>query len=231
MRAEILCVDDQRDITTVVRASLTAAGYEVRVAHSAAEALTLLERHGLPSLAIIDIRMPETTGLELCSAIHRFCDLPVILLTAVDDEPTVVQALNEVAEDYVIKPFRPAVLVARVQRVLRRLGNTESHGRLLQIDERLQVDFVRQVAEVDNRQITLTPTETKVLHVLSRRIGKTVRLEFLLRRIWPIEEVFEDTLRVHMHRLRKKLEPDPEQPRYLFTERGVGYRLGGERAS
>ncbi|MCB1035836.1 MAG: response regulator transcription factor [Acidobacteria bacterium] len=229
--SEILCVDDEADIRTVVRASLQAAGFEVRTAHSAESALESLERYGLPHLAVVDIRMPGTSGLELCRTIHGFCDLPVILLTAVDDEPTIVRSINELAEDYIVKPFRPAELAARVRRVLQRLGTTDRRGRLFEIDKSLQIDFVQKVALVDQREVALTPTESKILHVLSRRLGRPVQLEFLLRRVWPMEEVFEDTLRVHMHRLRKKIEPNPDEPRYLFTERSVGYRLGESKSS
>lgn len=225
----VLCVDDEADIRTVVKAALRAAGFEVRTAHSAKSALESLDEYGLPHIAVVDIRMPGTSGLELCQKIHTFCDLPIILLTAVDDEPTVVKAITEVAEDYIVKPFRPAELAARVRRVLQRLGAPARQGRLLEIDEGLHLDFVRRIAEIDGEAVPLTPTESKILHVLSRRPGYTVQLDFLLSRVWPMEEVFEDTLRVHMHRLRKKLEPDPNEPRFLFTERSVGYRLGRKK--
>ena len=227
---EILCVDDESDIRTIVRAALQSAGFEVRTAHSAQSALESLERDGLPHLAVVDIRMPGVSGLELCRKVQTFCDLPFILLTAVDDEATIVQSIEELAEDYIVKPFRPAELAARVKRVLQRLGAPHRRGRLFEVGDGLRLDFVRKVAEISGQAVPLTPTENKILHVLSRRLGRTVRLEFLLSRVWPLDEVFEDTLRVHMHRLRKKLEADPDDPSYLFTERGVGYRLGAVEA-
>jgi len=226
LQHEILCVDDDQATRYVVRVALETAGFDVRTAESAEAALASLERHGLPSLAVVDIRMPGMGGFELCHRIHQFCDLPIILLTSTDDEETVVRALDEIAEDFIVKPFRTGELAARVRRVMHRMAGPGHRGRSLRIDDGLHLDFVSQVAEMGPKTVPLTPTEAKILHVLSRRIGQTVRRDYLVHRVWPRDEVFEDTLRVHMHRLRKKIEPKPDEPRYLFTERRVGYRLG-----
>jgi DNA-binding response OmpR family regulator len=220
----ILCVDDDPDILRILRYALEDAGFEVGTAAGGEEALAWIGRHGLPHLALVDIRMPGLDGLELCGRILAYCDLPVILLTAVDDEPTVVRALETVAEDYMLKPFRPAELVARVRRVLRRVGDFSFVlGEETRVDGRLAVDFVRQRARVQGKLVPLTPTETKILHILMRAAPRPVATDFMLRRIWPHEEVFEDTLRVHVHRLRQKIEPDPSSPCYLTTHRGIGY--------
>ncbi len=220
----ILCVDDDPDILRVLRYALEDAGFDVGAVSGGEEAMAWIERRGLPHLALVDIRMPGLDGLELCRRILAYCDLPVILLTAVDDEPTVVRALETVAEDYMLKPFRPAELVARVRRVLRRVGDFSFVlGEETRVDGRLAVDFVRQRVRVEGQPVPLTPTETKILHILMRAAPRPVSTDFLLRRIWPHEEVFEDSLRVHVHRLRQKIEPDPSHPRYLTTHRGVGY--------
>ena len=168
--------------------------------------------------------LPGMNGMELARKLHEWSDLPILMLTSVGEEETVVRAIEAFAEDYIRKPFNPREMVARVERVLRRIG---SFGYvlqpLIQVDERLGVDFAHQRAQVDGRDVPLTATETKLLYVLMRHAGRTVATDFLLRRLWPGDEVFEDTLRVHVHRLRSKIEPSPSRPRYVLTERGTGY--------
>ena len=220
----ILVVDDDPDIVMTVALTLELEGFEVMKAASAEEAERQIERHGLPHLALVDIMMPGTDGLEFCRKVQSYCDLPVILLTAVDDDATKVRSIEEIAEDYVTKPFHPPELMARVKRVLRRLGNfafrLEAETR---IDEHLAVDFHGKRANVDGKDVSLTPTETKILHILLANARRTVRTDFLLGRLWPHDEVFEDALRVHVHRLRQKIEPNASSPRYLVTHRGEGY--------
>lgn len=220
----VLAVDDDPDILAVVRVALTAEGFEVAAVTSGREALGWIETHGLPHLAIIDIVMPEMDGLELSRRILQASDVPIIMLTAVDDEDTVVAAFENIAEDYVTKPFSPRELAARVKRVIRRIGDFDyARAPVLTIDDHLAVDLVHRKVITGGVATSLTPTETKLLHILIRAARRTVTTSHLLRRVWPLEEVFEDTLRVHMHRLRQKIEPDPSRPRYLVTRRGVGY--------
>jgi DNA-binding response OmpR family regulator len=165
-------------------------------------------------------------GFEFCREVQSYSDLPVIVLTAVDEEETVIRGIEQYAEDYVTKPFSPRELVARVQRVLRRMGDfSYTLAPVTKVDDRLAVDFAQQQALVDGEAIPLTPTETKILYILMRNAGRTVTTDFLLRRLWPLEEVFEDTLRVHIHRLRKKIQASRSEPQYISTERAVGYRF------
>jgi DNA-binding response OmpR family regulator len=222
----ILAVDDDPKVRRLVELKLDHAGFEVRTAASGKEALDIIAQYGLPHLAIVDIMMPGLNGFEFCEAVQEFSDLPVIMLTAVDDEDTVIRGIERFAEDYIIKPFSPRELLARVQRVLRRIGDfAYTIEPVTQVDGRLGVDFAHQRAVVDGQSVDLTPTETKILYILMRNAGRTVTTDFLLRRLWPLEEVFEDTLRVHVHRLRQKIEGNPRQPRYVVTERGLGYRF------
>jgi DNA-binding response OmpR family regulator len=222
----ILVVDDDPKIRRLVELKLDHAGFEVRTAASGQEALDIIARHGLPHLAIVDIMMPGMNGFEFCEAVQEFSDLPVVMLTAVDDEDVVIQGIERFAEDYIIKPFSPRELLARVQRVLRRIGDfAYTLEPVTQVDDRLGVDFAHQRAVIGGQSIDLTPTETKILYILMRNAGRTVTTDFLLRRLWPLEEVFEDTLRVHVHRLRQKIEANPSKPRYVVTERGLGYRF------
>ncbi len=220
----ILVVDDDPDITHVVKITLEEEGFEVATAQTANEAFNHIARHGLPHLAVVDIRMPGTDGIEFCHKVQKYSDLPVILLSAVNEEEKVVKAIEEVAEDYVIKPFSPKVLAARVKRVMRRVGDFDFRlESLTVIDDRLAIDFAEKKALINEKAVSLTPTETKLLHILIRSARRTVTTEYLLGRLWPLEEVFEDTLRVHVHRLRQKIEPEKSSPRYLITQRGVGY--------
>ena len=222
----ILAVEDDPDLLRWIARELTAAGFEVWPAASAERALELVDERGLPHLALVDILLPGLDGLELCRRLQEWSDLPVVLLTSVDAEETVVAAIQRFAEDYVVKPFKPRELVARVERVLRRIGDfAYCLQPVMPVDASLAIDFAHQRALVLGRPVSLTATETKLLHVLLRNAGRVVETAFLLRRLWPLDEVFEDSLRVHVHRLRAKIEPDPSRPRYIVTERGVGYRF------
>ncbi len=221
---KILVVDDEPDIVSVVRMTLEAEGFDVSTAYSAQEAFDLIGRKGLPHLAVLDIMMPGIDGITLARKLQKFSDLPVIMLTAIDEEATVVKTIEEVAEDYVSKPFRPKELAARVKRVIRRMGDFAFRLETLTvIDDHLAVDFAAKKALIDEKPVSLTPTETKILHILIRSARRTVTTEYLLARLWPLDEVYEDTLRVHVHRLRQKIEPDASKPHYLITQRGVGY--------
>jgi DNA-binding response OmpR family regulator len=222
----ILVVDDDPTILHMVEEKLYCAGYEVFTARSGQEALDVIERRGLPHLAVVDIIMPGKGGFDFCRTVHGFCDLPIIMLSAVDEEETIIRGIRNCAEDYMTKPFSPRELVARVERVIRRIGDfSYKLGPVIHVDERLAVDFTQQKAIVDGHSVDLTPTETKLLYLLIRNAGRVTTTDFLLRRLWPLGQVFEDALRVHVHRLRRKIEVDPGQPQYIATERGVGYRF------
>lgn len=226
----ILVVDDDPAILRLVKDKLEGAGYEVFTAPSGQQALDLIGWRGMPHLAIVDINMPGMNGLQFCNAVQQFSDLPVIMLSAIDEEETIIQSISRYAEDYVTKPFSPRELVARVQRVLRRIGDfTYTTDVVTTVDEHLAVDFPHQRAIVEGHPVPLTPTETKLLYLLMRNAGRTVTSDFLLRRLWPREEIFEDALRVHVHRLRQKIEPDPTRPHYISTDRGVGYSFPAKR--
>jgi DNA-binding response OmpR family regulator len=226
----ILVVDDDPAIVRLVRDKLDYAGFEVLTATSGQQALAVIERRGLPHLAIVDVMMPGMDGFEFCQTVQQFTDLPIIMLTAVDEEETVIRGLEHFAEDYITKPFSPRELVARVRRVLRRIGDfAYTLDPLTPVDDYLAVDFTHQQALIEGQPVAFTPIETKLLYLLMRNAGHTVTTDFLLRRLWPREEVLEDTLRVHIHRLRQKIEATPAQPHYVITERGVGYSFPAPR--
>jgi DNA-binding response OmpR family regulator len=222
----ILVVDDSPFILNAVKPTLELEGFRVITAVSGEEALKQISRNGLPHLAIVDLNMPGMDGFELCRTILEFSDLPIIMLTAIDDEATIIQGLEQYAEDYIVKPFRSGELVARVRRVLRRLGDfAYTLEPVIRIDENLQIDFPNRKAFVqqNTETVPLTPTESKLLYILIRNAGRTVTNEFLLRRVWPQEAAFEDRLHTHVYRLRRKIETDPKEPHYIISEWGTGY--------
>ncbi|MCA9926972.1 MAG: response regulator transcription factor [Anaerolineales bacterium] len=220
----ILVVDDSPYIVQAVEHTLRPAGFEVRTALSGEDALANINRYGLPHLALIDLNMPGIDGFQLCEAIHEFSDLPIVMLTAIDDEATVVHGLDNFAEDYIVKPFRAAELVARVKRVLRRMGDFAYRlDPIVHIDDDLQVDFPNRQAVIRQETVQLTPTETKLLYILIRNAGRTVTNNFLLRRVWPEDDAFEDRLHTHIYRLRRKIEKSPKEPYYIISDWGTGY--------
>jgi DNA-binding response OmpR family regulator len=226
----ILVIDDDVEILRLVRDKLDRTGFEVFTAANGQQALSVIEQRGLPHLAVVDIDMPVMDGFTFCQTVQQFCDLPVIFLTAIDEEETVIQGIERYAEDYMTKPFSPRELVARVQRVLRRIGDfAYTLNPLTKVDHYLSVDFAHQQVILGGQAIQLSPLETKLLYILMRNAGHTVTNNFLLQRLWPREEVFEDTLRVHVHRLRHKIEPNPSHPTYILTKRGVGYTFADYR--
>ncbi len=221
---QILVVDDNPVVTTSVSVALEHAAYDVWEAQSGKEALALMRKHGLPHLALIDLVMPNMDGLTLCKRIHQFSDLPIIILTSLDDEATVVELLNQYAEDYISKPFRSAELIARIGRVLRRMGDfTYAMKPTIDIDTEFQLDLPSRRAYVAGEEKSLTPIEAKFLYILIKNMGHTVRTEYLLQRIWPSEEAYEDRLHAHVYRLRKKLEINAKEPKYIQSDWGIGY--------
>jgi DNA-binding response OmpR family regulator len=220
----ILAVDDNPYTLRIVEVALSKAGYEVVTATSGQEALNLIQRTGIPHLAIVDLNMPGMNGFQFCKAVHQFSDLPIVMLTAVDEESTIVRGIEEFAEDYMVKPFSTGELVARVRRVLRRIGTyAYTLDPVIAVDEWLQVDFPGRRAIVDGKNTSLTPTESRLLYLLMRSAGRVVSTDFLLRRLWPLEEAYEDRLHVHVHRLRRKIEKNHKEPTYVVSERGLGY--------
>jgi len=223
----ILVVDDNLYTLRIVQYALNNAGYQSQTVLSGEEALQAINEQGLPHLAIVDLHMPPgISGFEFARTVHQFSDLPIIMLTAVSEEQTIIEGLEHHAEDYIIKPFNPGELIARVKRVLQHLGNfaytLETHTR---VDDRLTIDFPKRQAIIFDKPFSLTPTETKLLYILMRQAGNIVTTDYLLRRLWPLEPAYEDRLHVHMHRLRNKIEDkeNKERPKYIQSERGTGY--------
>lgn len=220
----ILAVDDSPMILRLVSLALEEADFRVTTASSGEEGLEIIQRFGLPHLALVDINMPPgMDGFEFCEKVLEFSDLPIIMLTAIDHEETIIQAIDQFAEDYITKPFNSGELVSRIRRVLRRIGDFGyTNEPVIKIDRRLAIDFPKRTAVVDGADVPLTPTEAKLLYILLRSAGRIVTTDFLMRRLWPLERVGEDRLRVNIHRVRRKIEANGSEP-YIISERGIGY--------
>lgn len=222
----ILLVDDDLELLDLARHLLRSKGYKVTIAQSGEEALTLLSRHGLPHLALVDYHMPHgMDGFTFARKSRDYGDFPIIMLTAMDKTDKVIESLVEFADDYIVKPFKPQVLVARVERALRRIRSFDYTQQQSVASEMLVVDFAQREATVDGDAISLTPTENNILYILMKNAGHTVTTNILLNSLWPNEEASEDRLHVHIHRLRRKIEENARQPRYILSERGEGYRF------
>ena len=223
VRPAVMLVDDDRTLLSVLSRRVSRAGYEVRTASSGPAALKQLEEVW-PALLVVDLMMPGMDGFELCRRVKRIADLPIIVLSAVDDSEAKVSALELYAEDYVTKPFDPDELVARIQRVLRRasIGSPQ-----VSLDGgEIEVNFATRQLTTPTGTQQLTPTEARLLQVLAASAERIVPTDELLGRVWTDSDGADASyLWVTVRRLRRKLEADPDRPRYLITERGIGYRL------
>lgn len=220
----ILVVDDDPNLLVVLADQLRADGYEVSTARDGIEALRRLE-HAWPDLLVIDMMMPRMDGLTLAREVKDRADLPIIVLTAIDTGDNKADLLEEVAEDYVTKPYHYPELRARINRVLKRLGDKVPRQSLV-LGPKLSLELHRREAVVAGHPVALTPTESRLLYALAANLGNTVTTETLLARGWAeTEDADPSYVWVTMRRLRQKVEPDPNRPTHLLTVRGVGYRL------
>lgn len=222
----ILVAEDEVALRDFVSRNLRARGYVVSEAGNGLEALALWERES-PHLVILDIMMPRMDGLEVCRRIRERSNVPIIALTALDSETDKVAALDLGADDYLTKPFGVEELLARVRAAMRRSqwqGEPTQQG--VQWFGSLMIDLEGRVVRRDDVEVRLTPTEFALLAQLVTHAGKVVTHRQLLQRVWGPEYGDEaEYLRVYVQRLRRKIEAEPANPRYLLTEPGVGYRF------
>ena len=220
----ILLVDDDPNMLVLLADQLRADGYEISTARDGDEALRRL-RTSWPDLLIIDMMMPRMDGLTLAREIKSQADLPIIVLSAIDAGDSKADLLEEVAEDYVTKPYHYPELRARINRILKRLGDKVPR-QSLKLGPKLTLDLHRREATVGGQTVSLTPTESRLLYALAANLGQTVTTETLLARGWAeTEDADPSYVWVTMRRLRQKVEVDPNRPAHVQTVRGVGYRL------
>ncbi len=220
----LLIVEDDLPTRNLLKHALSSAGYDVSAVPDGPTALHHLQRHGLPHLVMLDLGLPLMDGFELSERIKKMGDVPIVILTAEDDEDSIVRGISEYAEDYMIKPIKPRELTARIRRVLSRISDFSYTAEpSIQVDSSVAIDFSNSCLHIEGVSVSLTPIEIKLLSVLVQNAGRVVSAEQLCARVWPSEEVFEETLRVHMFRLRRKFTYNRPTAHYIQTERGLGY--------
>jgi len=222
----VLIVDDEPRMTRFIRMNLELEGYQALEAHNGLEALEKV-RTNLPNLVILDVMMPELDGFDTLEMLREVSNVPVIMLTVRADEEDKVRGLELGADDYVTKPFGARELASRVRAVLRRTqGPVTPREPVLHIDDRLSIDFNSHEVIVEGQRVKLRPTEFRLLYHLTENAGWVVPHETLLAKVWGYEYHDEiQYLRLYVAYLRQKIEPDPSHPRYILTERGVGYHF------
>lgn len=225
-KQSVLILDSDTEITKSIAEFLESHTYHVSTFGDAWQAIEYVRVRGLPNIVLLGMNLPGMSGFSVANRLKLIADIPIIFLMARSDKPYLIEGLKKYAEDFVIKPLELHELEARIQIVLGRLPALDYHDEpVLRIDALLSIDFAQNRALVAGRSVRLTPTEALLLNILIRHAPRVVQNHALLARVWPADEVYEDTLRVHLHRLRRKLEGDPRHPRYIRTERGIGYRF------
>jgi DNA-binding response OmpR family regulator len=222
----ILVVDDEVRMVRFIRLNLEHDGFQVIEAYNGMQALERM-RTSLPDLVLLDVMMPDIDGFEVLRTIREISQVPVIMLTAKGEEDDRVRGLELGADDYITKPFSPREMVSRVRAVLRRTETTASttHG-LIQVDEHLKINFDRREVWLDGELVQLRPTEYRLLYYLVQNAGWVLTHDQILSKVWGYEYRDEPHyVRLYINYLRKKIEADPANPKYILTERGVGYRF------
>jgi len=222
----ILVVDDEERMVRFIRLNLEHDGFRVTDAYNGTQAINKV-RSSLPDLVLLDVMMPDLDGFEVLKIIREVSSVPVIMLTAKGEEDDRVRGLELGADDYITKPFSPRELVSRVKAVLRRTETLTAamHG-LIEVDEHLKMDFDRREVWLDDKLVKLRPTEYRLLYHLVQNAGWVVTHDQILTKVWGYEYRDEPHyVRLYINYLRKKLEEDPANPKYILTERGIGYRF------
>ncbi|MCS6871966.1 MAG: response regulator transcription factor [Anaerolineae bacterium] len=226
-RLRVLVVDDEPRMIGFIRMNLELEGFQVIEATDGIRALEAI-RTQLPDIVLLDVMMPNLDGFETLRMLREFSNLPVIMLTAKGEEDDKVKGLELGADDYITKPFGPRELSSRIRAVLRRAESAAAtpERAILKIDDRLSVDFNRRAVIVNGELIKLRPTEFRLLYHLIENAGWTVTHEQILAKVWGYEYRDETHyVRLYVNYLREKIEEDPAHPKYILTERGVGYRF------
>lgn len=226
-RPLILVIDDDPDIVQTIKGNLELDGYEVVSAHDGRSGIDGVKHHR-PDLIILDLNLPDIDGIKACGFIRREFDFPIVMLTARDRVSDTVLGLECGADDYMVKPFNALELSARIRAVLGRLRRGRADSR--HDDGDLAIDFKSRRATIRSREIGLTKTEYDLLELFVSYPGEVLSREFIRSRIWRDSQLYKQSraVDVHVQRLRKKLEEDPNHPRYIVTVAGVGYRYGAD---
>jgi len=221
---KILVVDDEEQIRRALRSILSIRKYEVISAQNGAEALDLAVDHS-PDLIILDLTLPDLDGVEVCRELRSWYKGPILILSVRSGDSDKIKALDQGADDYLTKPFSAGELLARVRAHLRRVSQNVTPTPIITM-KGLEIDIARRIVKRAGDEVDLTRTEFDILAYLAQNPGRVLTSKMILEKVWGPEYI-EDarTLRVHISHLRKKIEPDPNVPRFILTEPGVGFRF------
>ena len=231
-QAKIVVADDEQSILRTLKRNLTGRGYEVFTASDGEEALSQIESV-LPDIVVLDITMPKLDGLEVCRRVREWSQVPIIILSARDEERQKVEALDLGADDYLTKPFGTDELLARIRVALRRAAqqaeSNPAKNRAIFHDDDLTIDFSRREVSIKQQDIKLTPKQYDLLKYLAQNAGRVITHRTALVNVWGPEYSNETQyLHVFINQLRHKIESDPAHPHFILTEPGVGYRFKGQ---
>ena len=226
IRDKILIVEDEKSISGFIRTILVGNGYDVIIAHTGTEAYSMISSH-CPDLVVLDLGLPDVDGIEIIESVRQWTQLPIIVVSARTHENEKVNALDKGADDYITKPFSSAELLARIRvaiRHARTAGVMASSGKF--ISGELAIDYDKHIVSINGENCHLTQNEYKIVALLSRNAGKVLTYDYILKELWgPQSSGSNQILRVNMANIRRKIEKNPADPQYIFTEVGVGYRM------
>lgn len=229
IRDKILVVEDEKSISGFIKAILTTNGFDVIVAHTGAEAFSMISSH-CPDLVVLDLGLPDIDGMGIIEAVRDWTQIPIIVVSARSYERDKVEALEKGADDYITKPFSAGELLARVRVAIRHtragIGNSAlvSSGKF--ISGELTIDYDKHQVLIAGENAHLTQNEYKIVALLGKCAGKVLTYDFIMKELWgPQSKGSNQILRVNMANIRRKIEKKPAEPKYIFTEVGVGYRM------
>ena len=226
IKDKILVIEDEKSINYLIGTVLTANGYDVIKAYTGTEACQMLDAY-CPDLIILDLGLPDMDGVDIIRRIRGWSVVPIIVVSARTRERDKIEALDLGADDYLTKPFGGGELLARIRTALRHTNTVagSANANIYSVDG-LTIDFEKRLVTVDGREVHLTQIEYKLICLLAKQPGKVLTYDYILKQIWgPFTDTNNQILRVNMAHIRRKLEANPAEPKYIFTEIGVGYRM------
>lgn len=231
-KEKILIVEDEKNICNFLTAVLTANNYDTIVAHTGADAYTMITSH-CPDLVLLDLGLPDIDGLSIVSAVREWTQLPIIVISARTQEKDKVEALDRGADDYITKPFGTSELLARIRAAIRHTYTLAANADIAQTGifktGELTIDYDKRSVLIRGEDAHLTQNEYKIMALLGKYAGKVLTYDYILKELWgPLSRGNNQILRVNMANIRRKIEENPADPKYVFTEVGVGYRMTRE---
>lgn len=229
IRSKVLIIEDDPGICTFLRTTLAADGYDTIVVTSGGSALDMIASH-CPDCVLLDLGLPDMDGNEIISSVRKWSSTPIVVISARTMEEDKVQALDLGADDYITKPFGTNELLARIRTALRHTRTVSGNSEVALTDRYhvgdMEIDYLKRRVCVSGENVHLTPNEFRIVALLGRHAGQVLTYKAMLRELWgPSASSDNKILRVHMASIRRKIEPNPNEPRYIFTEVGVGYRM------